>query len=364
MIRPREAPVRPPRPWVAALMEALTLPGVGPQTLQRALDQEGSVPAAARAIINRVWSGLAEGERVRATGWAASAMRTIRDENVHVLLRGSTHYPAALERVVEPPPVLFARGRLELLRTPMIAVVGTRRCTRYGEHMARRIAGGIAASGATVLSGLARGIDGHAHAAAGARSTVGILGCGIDVVYPVVNRRLQAAIGRQGLLLSEQIPGTPPNKGAFPRRNRMLAGLSVGVVVVEAPVKSGALITARDALELGRTVFVVPGEVGKEAAAGVNALIQDGGTLVTSATEVLQALELPLPPPGAEDDIPPPDLYGVALALWRTLGHEPRHVDEVAGAVGLEPHQGLASLLSLEVMGHARQVPGMRFVRA
>lgn len=354
---------RPAWSAVEALVKAMVLPGVGTVSLREAVARCGSPEAAVRALAAEAWPALPVAERHRLAGWARAALRTIRAEDVHVLTPTSPSYPTGLTHLHDPPYVLFARGRLDLLETPMVAVVGTRRCSAYGVGMARRIAAGIAASGATVLSGLATGIDAQAHTVAGPGRTVGVLGCGVDVVYPHANRRLQESMARDGLLLSELLPGTPPARHHFPRRNRMIAALAQGVVVVEAPVKSGALITARLALELGRPVFVVPGEVGKAEAAGGNALIRDGGTLVTSGREVLEALELPLPPPGVEEEVPPVELYGVGLALWRTLGHEPRHVDEVAAAVGLDPHQGLASLLSLEIMGHARQLPGLRFVR-
>lgn len=355
--------MRPPWPVVEALVKALVLPGVGSVRLAEAVHRTGGAPAAVRALAGAVWPGLTDTERHRVAGWARSALRTIRTEDVHVLTPDMPAYPGRLQHLEDPPYVVFARGRLALLDSPLVAVVGTRSCSRYGLELARRIAAGVAASGATVLSGLAAGIDGAAHGAAGAARTVGVLGSGIDVVYPRHHRALHGAIASQGLLLTEQLPGTPPAAHNFPRRNRMIAALAEGVVVVEAPERSGALITARLAMELGRSVFVVPGEVGKRAAVGANALIRDGGTLVTSAREVLEGLKLPLPPENADADLPPTELTGMGLALWRVLGHEPRHVDEVAAEVGLDAHHGLASLLSLEIRGHARQLPGMRFVR-
>lgn len=345
------------------LVLAATLPGVGGGGLRAALN----APAGAReGLEQRVvasWRKLGEAERDRIRGWSRRALETIHRKHIHVLVPGDGRYPESLSRLGQPPCPLFARGRLELLDSTMVAVVGTRKSTAYGRDAARRIAGGLAAAGITVISGLARGIDGEAHRAAGAARTVGVLGCGIDVVFPVQHRRLQEAIGREGLLLTEQLPGTPPVGHNFPRRNRIIAGLARAVVVVEAPVKSGALSTARKALDDGMDVFAVPGSIDRPESAGANALIRDGGVLVTSAREILAALDLPLPPDDFEAVIPPPELEGQGLALWRVLGGEPRHVDEIAVAVGLEPHRSLASLLSLEVQGLARQLPGMRFVR-
>lgn len=357
-------PIRPEPELLRALIAAATLPGVGAVRLSAAVAE----PAGARDGLERLAEAsrrrLGPVERDRAEGWAHRALQTIHREDVHVLLPTDERYPGALRRLEHPPCPLFARGRLELLDTPMVAVVGTRRCTDYGRHAARRIAGGLAHAGTTVISGLARGIDGEAHRAAGPPRTVAVLGCGIDVVFPRQHRKLQAAIGRDGLLLTEQLPGAPPEGHNFPRRNRIIAGLARGVVVVEAPTRSGALSTAKKAREGGLEVFAVPGRIGTETAAGSNALIRDGGKLVTSAREVLLELGLPVPPEGFEDDLPPTELEGQGLALWRVLGHEPRHVDEISIEVGLEPHRSLASLLSLEVRGHARQLPGMRFTRA
>jgi DNA processing protein len=296
-------------------------------------------------------------------GWVRSALATIDRGGIHVLTRDMPQYPDAFLELPDPPRVVFAIGRLEILRTPMVAVVGTRSCTGSGREAAARIARGIAAAGVTVVSGLALGIDGAAHQAAGASRTVAILGCGVDVAYPPRHRDLQREIARAGLLLSEQPPGAPAIGFHFPMRNRMIAALASGVVVVEAPHRSGALRTVEHALRLSRPIFVVPGPLGERAAAGSNELIHDGAMLVTTAREVLDELDLPLPPDDFEEDVPPPDLSGVGLALWRSLGAGPRHVDELTAELGLPAHQGLASLLALEVQGYARQLPGMRFVR-
>ena len=329
------APVRPAWTRVEAAVRALTLPG----------------------------ARRTSAERERARGWADRALFTIEALRLHVLTPDMPEYPDRLRHLADPPDALFARGRLDLLDGPVVAIVGTRSCTAYGRESARRLAGGLAAAGVPVLSGLARGIDGVAHLAAGPARTIAVVGNGVDVVYPRSHADLQAAIGRHGLLLSEQVPGSPPLAHAFPRRNRILAALAAAVVVVEAPHRSGALITARLALDLGRTVFAVPGPIDARASAGTNALIGDGARLVTSAREVLNVLGLPSPDPAVDGEAEPAELYGVGLALWRVLGTEPRHVDAIAADLGLDPHQILASLLSLEVLGHARQLVGLRFVR-
>ena len=357
-------PASPPQRTVDALVKALALPGVGSARLREAIRREGGPEAALKALASAEWPRLGERERQRVAGWARRALETIRRDKVHVLHEASPAYPERLRHLADPPCVVFGRGGLDLLARPSVAVVGTRNASEYGRSMAARIAGGIAAAGTIVISGLARGIDGVAHRAAGSSRTVGVLGCGIDVVYPRQHQDLHGRIARDGLLLTEVLPGAPPAAHNFPRRNRIIAALAEAVVVIDAPQRSGALITARMALEVGRPVFVVPGPATDPRSEGGNTLIRDGATLVTTAAEVLEPLGLPLPPPGAEEEVAPDGLEGVGLALWRQLGAAPRHVDEIAAAVGLEPHHSLASLLALEIQGHARQHPGLRFARS
>jgi DNA processing protein len=341
---------------VATLTAAPARPPVRPP--DRALDR------LLRRLAGSALARLEAGERDRRAGWARTALATIRRAGLHVLTPEMAEYPPRFRELEEPPEAVFALGRLELMDTPMVAVVGTRKCTAYGRGAAQRIAGGLAGAGVTVVSGLALGIDGEAHRAAGAERTIAVLGCGLDVPYPLRHRDIQRDIARRGLLLSEQLPGAPASPQNFPARNRMIAALGLGLVVVEAPFKSGAMGTVRHALALGRPVFAVPGPTSARTSDGTNELIQDGAILVTGAREVLDVLRLPIPADTADPDHPPLELHGVGLALWRALGPEPRHVDEVAGLIGMEPHQSLASLLALEIQGHARQLAGMRFVRS
>lgn len=354
-------PVRPDRERLEALVRALALPGLGSGRLRNELEVSSDSGA---AVIRRVEAGLTRNQRERARGWATRALETIDALGLHVLTPGMAAYPARLRHLPDPPYALFASGRLDLLeRGPIVAVVGTRSSSRYGREAARRIAAGIAAAGVPVVSGLALGIDGAAHRAAGAGRTIAVVGSGVDVAYPRSHAALHAEIARDGLILSEQLPGAPPLPHSFPRRNRIIAALASGVVVVEAPLRSGALITARLGLDLGRTIFAVPGRIDAPASEGSNDLIRDGAHLVTGAREILSTLGVA----GPEEDVAdsePGDLHGVGLALWRVLGPEPLQVDAIAGELGVDTHQILASLLSLEVLGHARQLAGMRFVRA
>ena len=357
------APVRPPAAVLEPLLHAAAIPGVGPASLRRAIEGADDPAAGLRQLIRDAESTLTAPEVERVRGWVARILETVRAQRHHVLVPGLTGYPEPLTHLEDAPYPLYARGRLALLDTPTVAIVGTRSMTSYGRDTAHRLARGLAAAGATVVSGLARGVDGVAHRAAGPGRTVGVVGCGLDVAYPTAHAELQEAIGRDGLLLGELLPGTPPARHAFPRRNRIIAAVSDVVIVVEAPHGSGALSTAARARDQGGTVLAVPGPIGSRVSEGTNALIRDGATLVTSAREVAKLLGLPEPSAAEERDVPPPELEGQALALWRALDVEPRHAEDIAARAGLDPRRGLASLLSLELQGHARQLPGLRFVR-
>ena len=356
-------PIRPEPAVLERLVRASAIPGVGPISLKRAVEDPAGPVSGLEALILERTSRLDAAEADRVDGWVRRILETIRREQHHVMVPGLTPYPETVLRLEEPPYPLHARGRLALLDAPTVAIVGTRAMTAYGRESAHRLGAGLAAAGATVVSGLARGVDGAAHRGAGAARTVAVVGCGLDVAYPKAHAGLQESIGREGLLLGELLPGTPPARHAFPKRNRIIAAVSRAVIVVEAPHESGALSTAALAREQGKDLFAVPGPIWSRVSEGTNALIRDGAEMVTSAREVAVALGLPEPPPDAEKEVPPPGLEGQALALWRALGREPRHADEVAARAGLDPRRGLASLLSLEIQGHARQLSGMRFCR-
>ena len=221
---------------------------------------------------------------------AGDILRQCVDLGIHICTFNDGAYPAKLKNITDPPMVLYYVGHLpDLDGSPVIAAVGTRKASSYGMNVARRIGGQLANCGAIVVSGMAAGIDGAA--ASGALSAggtvIGVLGCGVDIVYPASNRGLFADVERHGCLISEFVPGTAPNKWNFPRRNRILSGLSNGVLVVEAPQKSGALITARRAADQGRDVFVVPGNVDVPTCAGSNALMREGATPVRNGWDVV-----------------------------------------------------------------------------
>jgi len=351
-----------------ALLELRLLPGLGDRALRALLERYGSARAALAAPVGE----LGEAAVAARGGWRVRervrrAVQLLERGDVELLIESDPRYPARLLELRDPPPLLFARGRLELLERPALAIVGTRRPTTYGREVTRALAAGVSAAGVVVVSGLARGIDGEAHGAALDGGTIGVLGCGIDVVYPREHARLVEEVGSRGLLLSEFPPGEPPRQYHFPQRNRLIAALSAGVLVVEATRDSGSLITVEHALDLGREVMAVPGPIGRETSVGANELLRDGATIVLGVGDILNALGLPASAAegATEGEMrpAPPAIAGEALRLWQVLDDEPRHTDDLAAACGLDAATALVRLLELELGGHARQLSGQRFVR-
>jgi DNA processing protein len=314
-------------------------------------------------------------------GRVAASLAAIHRLDVRVVVYGGASYPRQLEQLHDPPPILFLRGRRDLLSSRTVAVVGARRHTEYGAEVARMVAWDLAAAGVVVASGMARGIDGIAHASAleAGGTTIAVLGSGIDVPYPPEHDRLQERVAADGLLVSEFAPGEPALRYHFPRRNRVLAALAEAVVVVEAGPRSGSLITVEHAIDLSREVFAVPGPIGRVTSEGTNALIHDGAHIVTSSQDILDVLKVrPSAAPGGAQD--PAERWrggdggadGVArdpggrdpaLELLACLADEPLHVDEIGRRAGAPAGSALASLLALELRGEVRQWPGMRFSR-
>ncbi len=282
---------------------------------------------------------FAEADRLLATGSAGGiALTTIAD----------AWYPPALLELNAPPAVLWSLGSWDILTAPVVAIVGTRRATSYGHRMARAVAGALARGGATVVSGMALGIDAAAHVAAldaGGR-TVAVLGTGADVAYPRGHMALHRDIAARGLVLSELPPGARSDAGSFPRRNRIIAGLATLTIVVEAPVRSGALITARDALDLGRDVAAVPGPIDAPQSEGTNELIRDGAHVITSVADALALAGLSAPTAGT------PDLRDDAEArIWTALQAGAATLDELCARAALPVAHCLSTITSLELRG-------------
>lgn len=343
----------------------LTLtPGVGPRTARLLLQTFGSPEAAVSAnaaalerVVPRAVATAIAGSSLDAT--IAVTRSWSEQPRNYVVTLADESYPSALLEIPDPPVVLFAKGRLELLRSTAIAIVGSRNATPQGINTARAFAQALSDAGLTVVSGLALGIDAAAHEGglAGSSSTIAVTGTGLDIVYPARNRALAHRIAEEGLLLSEFPLGTGAVAYNFPRRNRLISGLSRGVLVVEAAVKSGSLTTARFGADQGREVFAIPGSIHSPLARGCHALIKQGAKLVESAQDVLE--ELHLAAPARERPAVPPD----DDPLLTQLGHDPCDIDTLAARSGLAVDVLTARLLELELEGKIASLPGGRYQR-
>jgi DNA processing protein len=292
-------------------------------------------------------------------------MEKIERAGVQVLTWQDDAYPPQLHHIHSPPPVLYVKGELKPEDEWAVAMVGTRRATVYGKEATRALASDLARNGVTIVSGLARGIDGRAHRAAleaGGR-TIAVFGSGIDIIYPPEHKKLAQAVVENGALVTEYALGTPPEGSNFPPRNRIISGLSLGVIVVEAGVRSGALITADFAAEQGREVFAIPGNIFHKGSQGTNGLIQQGAKLVLSVEDVLEELNLTMISQQAEVRAVIPENETESLLLEH-ISYEPIHVDEIGRQSGLSIVQVSSTLALMELKGMVRQVGGMKYVLA
>jgi DNA processing protein len=360
---------RPSDDAAAWLALALT-PGVGPRTALTLVERLGSpvaVLGASAAALEA--AGAAKGVAGAlggAAGRAQAEAAKIVAVGASLVTWADASYPDRLRQIPDPPLTLAVRGRLEPGELA-VAMVGARRASEYGRRVAEDLARGLAQAGVTVVSGLAAGIDGAAHRGAldGAGRTIGVLGTGIDRVYPTWHADLAAEIAVSGALVSELPCGTPPTAFNFPRRNRVISGMSAGVVVVEAAAESGSLITARLALEQDRCVFAVPGPVGRTLQHGPHRLIRDGATLVTCVEDVLAELA---PMLVSKVDEARRAKAEAALGtserqLLSAMSADAQHVDMLVGRAGLPAGAALETLLALELRGLVEQCPGKRFRR-
>jgi DNA processing protein len=296
---------------------------------------------------------LRAGDDAEAERWAAGIERS----GLRVVTAFDPEYPEPLREIADPPFLLFALGRLEKLRLPVVAIVGSRDASRYGRDVAWRLAQELSAAGVAVASGFARGVDAAAHEAAleGPGGTIAVLGCGLDVDYPREHRRLKERLSEKQLLLSEYPPGTEPRPQNFPIRNRVIAGLSSGVVVVEASRRSGSLITARLASDFGRDVFAVPGSVFSETSVGTHGLLKDGAILCRGAEDVLAELFPSVgPPQRVAPAAAPAELSPEARRMLEALTKDDSlSAEELAQGLDLPAATVLAGLFELEAAGLA-----------
>ena len=292
-------------------------------------------------------------------------MDNLKQYKVKALTCDSSAYPQRLKEIYDYPPVLYVRGTLLPEDECYLAVVGTRRATVYGRQVTEEIVTDLARNGITVVSGLAKGIDSIAHRAAldaGAR-TIAVFACGLDIVYPAENARLAREVMEHGVLISEYPLGTRPKADNFPRRNRIMSGLSLGVLVIEAGESSGALITANQALEQNREVFAVPGSILSPASRGTNHLIQEGAKLVRNYVDILEELNLAIMAQQMEmKELMPVDK--TESLLLKQLSREPAHIDEICRNSGLAAALVSSALTMMELKGMVKQVGGMNYVLA
>ncbi|GAB7023471.1 DNA-processing protein DprA [Salidesulfovibrio brasiliensis] len=385
-------------------------PGVGAKTWKAVLEAYPTAYDAVQDAENWPARGLSNKRQAAACAredWRGAAeceYRDARHRKMAFLSWNDPDYPARLKAIVDPPAYFYYAGDPKLLSAPGVAIVGARDCTRFGLEAADRIARELSRCGVTVISGMAAGIDRQAHQGGlqGLGSTVGVLGTGLDVPYPTTNVDLKRAVARHGCVITEFAPNTPPEGKNFPLRNRIISGLSLGVLVAEASARSGSLITARLAAEQGREVFALPGPVGHATFTGCHRLIRQGASLVEKAEEILEALRyefaLELQDDGKKGDVesaiddavdegvvvksqpkraakrqsvperplrhraeqPLPQLEGDELLVYeRLIGKDQLHVDDIARSLKWESSRVSTTLIMLEMKGLLRQMPGM-----
>jgi DNA processing protein len=343
--------------------------GIGPKTVSTLLERFGDVEEIFNAPFeefagirgkDRAFASLHDAETQRL---AEQRLELIRKLGITIIARGQPGYPRKLAQVPDPPTLIFAYGNLPGAEAS-VAIVGSRNPSPEGAEIAYDWAAAFARAGIPVASGLARGVDSAAHrgALSAKGQTIAVFGCGLDIVYPPEHKELAAEISRSGgALISEFWPGTPPDSGLFPVRNRTISGLADAVIVVEAAAQSGALITAAHARAQGRDVYAVPGPLSRQTSAGANKLLQQGAQIALCAEDIIKRLGQS-PKDAAPRTVPvlPEDLASVYAAL----GKEGQHIDLIARQLGQTTPILLNRLLTLELRGMARQLPGKRFVRA
>lgn len=352
--------------WVA--FRGIT--GVGPVRTQRLLQHFGSLRSAWEAdapTLRTVLEARVVEQVVtkRRSADPVGVLERLYSEHVQVVTLLDDRYPSLLREIPAPPPVLFIKGDFQETDRRALAIVGTRRVTSYGREMARIIARDLALAGVTIVSGLARGVDGIAHQAAldaGGR-TIAIMGSGVRRIYPAEHRGLAERISEQGALVSDFLPDAPPDGPNFPARNRLISGVSLGVIVIEAPERSGALITVDFAADQGRDVFAVPGSLLSSASAGCHRMLRDGARLIRSADDVLEDLRLGDAPRQLEMDAAAL-LDETSRRVLALLTGEPRHIDDISAAADLGISQVSSLLMGLELQGLVRNIGAQFYARA
>ncbi len=356
--------------WIALNI----LPDIGPVLSRRLLSAFGSPGNIFRMSLKELRHIEGVGEQralsiARFNGWdtVQKEIDLAAKHNVHMVSHADKIYPEGLKRIIDAPPILYIKGRIERTDKYAVAMVGSRNATIYGKHVAEQMGRKFASSGLTVVSGMARGVDTASHIGAlkaGGR-TIAVLGSGLDVPYPATNRDLIGKIASSGCVISEFPFGTRPLRENFPRRNRIISALSIGLVVVEATLDSGSLITVTYALEQGKEVFAVPGNITSGNSRGTNDLIRNGAKLVESADEVINELAPQLKGALKEDVLAgenePTELTDDEKSVFRCLSEEPKHIDTIIREKKIDTGRALSILLSLELKGIVSQSDGKHF---
>lgn len=353
---------------------ALSLtPGVGSILIKRLLDRFKTPEAVFRASLKELVRIEGLGEKVAGEIRKGPSEKAVKGElsllektGGKVVTLKDGDYPTRLKDIYDPPALLYLRGELRIEDELAVAIVGSRKTSAYGREVTEKIGEDLARHGVTVVSGMARGIDSVAHKGAlqGGGRTIAVLGCGVDVIYPPENRNLFYQIIERGAILSEFPMGSPPEGGHFPRRNRIISGLSIGVVIVQASAESGSLITAGYALEQGREVFAVPGNVGAEGSRGTNQLIKEGAKLVESSEDILEEILPQWRREGETAQKGDPAVLSLTepeKTLYGLLGETPSHIDAIIRESRLDPGRVSSLLMNLELKGLISQWPGKCF---
>lgn len=352
-----------------------SVPGVGDRGFKVLVDRFGSPGTVLRASTAELRThgdaseALAEAIALarKRSGEARREVARADGLGIELLVYGSAEYPRLLAEIPDPPAVLYVAGQLPEVEIPAVALVGSRRASSHGLRFARRFARDLAEAGVAVVSGLAQGVDAAAHRGAleGGGSTIAVFGSGLDVVYPARHRDLAAEIRDSGALVGEFPLGREARPHHFPQRNRVVSGLSLGVVVIEAAGRSGSLITAHHALEQGREVFAVPGLPGSYTARGSHQLLREGAHLVEHVLDVLQELPIPGERPrvrmGRNEG---PQAPAFQQELWASLEDAPLHIDEIARKASMGAAEAASGLMELVLSGHAEEWPGKRYARS
>jgi len=351
------------------------VPGIGARRFKYLLELYGSPSNLWHVSDKEIISGTAKlGKNIaqniiqyRQEKYLRKAAKVLELPGVRVVTLMDDEYPWMLKQIYDPPALLYCKGKYMDFSKPAIAIIGSRNPTSYGRQMAQKLAFQLASAGVIIISGLARGIDTMAHLGAleAKGTTIGVIGSGIDVVYPPENKKVFTRMELEGTIISEYPPGTKPLSGNFPARNRIISGLSHGVLVVEAGSKSGALITVDFALEQGREVYAIPGNINRPQSAGTNDILKQGAKLVTCAEDILEDLDIQIQQSKKENErsINPVQLDIFETQVYNALGEGEKHLAELANDTKMDMAKLNAVLTMLEIKGVIRQLPGKIFVK-